>query len=70
MNTELLHYSELTLKGVFHNTPEFVKDSLGFINQNRDLMRLMLSDTRSLGEVGNAFEDMRDRKVIKVAIVP
>ena len=70
VNTELLHYSELTLKGVFHNTPEFVKDSLGFINQNRDLMRLMLSDTRSLGEVGNAFEDMRDRKVIKVAIVP
>lgn len=70
VNTELLHYSELTLKGVFHNTPEFVKDSLGFIDQHRNLMGLMLSDTRSLGEVGSAFEDMRDRKVIKVAIVP
>ena len=70
VNTELLHYSELTLKGVFHNTPEFVKDSLVFINQHQDLMGLMLSDTRSLGEVGSAFEDMRDRKVIKVAIVP
>ena len=70
VNTELLHYSELTLKGVFHNTPEFVKDSLGFIDQHRDLMGLMVSDTRSLSEVGSAFEDMRDRKVIKVAIVP
>ena len=70
VNTELLHYSELTLKGVFHNTPEFVKDSLEFITQHPDLMGLMLSDTRSLNEVGRAFEDMRDRKVIKVAIVP
>lgn len=70
VNTELLHYSELTLKGVFHNTPEFVKDALGFITQHPDLMGLMLSDTRSLNEVGSAFEDMRDRKVIKVAIVP
>lgn len=70
VSTELLHYSELTLKGVFHNTPEFVRDSLEFINQNQALMGLMLSDTRSLHDIGSAFEDMRDRKVIKVAIEP
>ncbi len=70
VSTELLHYSELTLKGVFHNTPEYVRDALGFIDGHRDLMGLMLSDTRSLKDLGGAFEDMRDRKVIKVAIEP
>jgi L-iditol 2-dehydrogenase len=70
VSTELLHYSELTLKGVFHNTPEYVRDALGFIDGNRERMGLMLSDTRSLKELGGAFEDMRDRKVIKVAIEP
>jgi L-iditol 2-dehydrogenase len=70
VSTELLHYSELTLKGVFHNTPEFVRDALGFIDRNQALMGLMLSDTRSLKELGRAFEDMRDRTVIKVAIEP
>ncbi len=70
VSTELLHYSELTLKGVFHNTPEYVRDALGFIDGHRELMGLMLSDTRSLKELGGAFEDMRDRKVIKVAIEP
>jgi L-iditol 2-dehydrogenase len=70
VSTELLHYSELTLKGVFHNTPEYVRDALGFIDAHRDLMGLMLSDTRSLKDLGGAFEDMRDRKVIKVAIEP
>ncbi|MDP5017576.1 MAG: alcohol dehydrogenase catalytic domain-containing protein, partial [Dolichospermum sp.] len=31
VNTEQLHYSELTLKGVFHNTPEYVKAALSLI---------------------------------------
>ncbi|MFM6350131.1 MAG: zinc-binding dehydrogenase, partial [Dolichospermum sp.] len=31
VNTEQLHYSELTLKGVFHNTPEYVKSALSLI---------------------------------------
>lgn len=70
VNTETLHYNELTLKGVFHNTPEFVRDALSFIHQNPTLMKRMISDHRPLKDLGSAFEDMRDRKVIKVAMEP
>ncbi len=70
VSTEQLHYCELTLKGVFHNTPQYVRDSLAFIHQHPALMQLMLSDRRPLKALGSAFADMRDRKVIKVAIEP
>ncbi len=70
VSTEQLHYSELTLKGVFHNTPQHVRDSLAFIHQHPALMQLMLSDRRPLKDISSAFADMRDRKVIKVAMEP
>ncbi len=70
VSTEQLHYSELTLKGVFHNTPHHVRDALTFIHQHPSLMQLMLSDSRPLKDLGSAFADMRDRKVIKVAMEP
>jgi L-iditol 2-dehydrogenase len=70
VNTEILHYSELTLKGVFHNTPEYVRDALAFIASGQTLLDLLISDRRPLTELGKTFEEMRDRKVIKVAMEP
>jgi hypothetical protein len=43
---------------------------LAFIHQHPALMQLMLSDRRPLKDLGSAFADMRDRKVIKVAMEP
>jgi L-iditol 2-dehydrogenase len=68
VNTEQLHYSELTLKGVFHNTPEFVQAALSLIASRKIPFELLISDYRSLNDLEHAFCDMRDRKVIKVAI--
>ncbi|MEB3292096.1 MAG: alcohol dehydrogenase catalytic domain-containing protein [Synechococcales bacterium] len=70
VNTETLHYSELTLKGVFHNTPEYVRDALAFIASGNTPLELMISDHRPLKDLGKTFEEMRDRKVIKVAMEP
>jgi len=70
VNTEQLHYSELTLKGVFHNTPKFVRASLSLIASRKIPFELLISDHRPLKDLEQVFCDMRERKVIKVAIIP
>jgi L-iditol 2-dehydrogenase len=70
VSTGLLHYSELTLKGVFHNMPQYVRSALDLIASGTIPWQLLISDHRPLTDLGQAFADMRDRKVIKVAIEP
>ncbi len=70
VNTGQLHYSELTLKGVFHNTPHHVREALSTIASRQIPLELLLTDCRPLKDLESTFQDMRDRKAIKVAIVP
>jgi L-iditol 2-dehydrogenase len=68
VNTEQLHYSELTLKGVFHNTPEYVRAAFKLIASRRIPFELLISEQRSLKDLAEVFADMKARKVIKVAL--
>jgi L-iditol 2-dehydrogenase len=70
VNTEQLHYNELTLKGVFHNTPAFVRSALDFIARGEAPLELLLGKAQPLQNLGQVFEQMRDRQLIKVAIMP
>ncbi|BDA68994.1 alcohol dehydrogenase [Rivularia sp. IAM M-261] len=70
VSTEVLHYSELTIKGVFHNTPYFVREALSLIASRKIPFELLISEQRPLKDLEQVFVDMRERKVIKVAIQP
>ncbi|NJL65477.1 MAG: alcohol dehydrogenase catalytic domain-containing protein [Methylacidiphilales bacterium] len=70
LSTEQLHYSELTLKGVFHNTPYFVRQALQLIASRQIPFELLISEHRPLADLEKVFVDMRERRVIKVAINP
>jgi L-iditol 2-dehydrogenase len=70
VNTEQLHYNELTLKGVFHNTPEFVRAALAFLASGTAPFELLISDHQPLHNLEQVFQDMKQRKVVKVAIEP
>jgi L-iditol 2-dehydrogenase len=70
VNTDRLHYSELTLKGVFHNTPQHVRAALSLLASKTIPFELLISDRRPLTDLARTFEDMKNREVIKVAIVP
>ena len=70
VNTEQLHYSELTIKGVFHNTPEYVRAALSMLASRVIEFELLISDRRALQDLEQVFEDMKQRRVIKVAIHP
>lgn len=70
VNTEQLHYSELTLKGVFHNTPTHVRAALKLLAGGQIPFDLLLSGEQPLANLGRVFEDMKQRRVIKVAMIP
>jgi L-iditol 2-dehydrogenase len=70
VNTELLHYSELTLKGVFHNTPQYVRAALNLLASQILPFDLLISEEQPLQELAQVFEAMKQRQVIKVAMVP
>lgn len=70
VNTELLHYSELTLKGVFHNTPAIVHQSLKTLARRELPYELMVNDHQPLENLEQVFQAMKARKTIKAAICP
>ena len=70
VDTEQLHYSELTLKGVFHNTPKYVRAALALLASREIPFELLISDRRPLQDLEQVFHDMQQRQVIKVAIYP
>lgn len=70
VDTEQLHYSELTLKGVFHNTPQHVRAALDLLSSRVIPFHLLISDRRPLQDLEQVFHDMQQRQVIKVAILP
>lgn len=70
VSTEQLHYNELTLKGVFHSTPEFVRLALDLLASGTIPFELLVSDRQPLQNLEQVFQDMKQRKVIKVAIEP
>lgn len=70
VDTELLHYSELTLKGVFHNTPQYVRAALALLHQKPDQFQPLISDRQPLSALETVFHAMKARDVIKVAMQP
>ncbi|NEO39308.1 MAG: alcohol dehydrogenase catalytic domain-containing protein [Moorea sp. SIOASIH] len=70
VSTEQLHYNALTLKGVFHNTPTFVREALSLLASRVIPFELLISYYRPLKDLEQVFENMKNRQAIKVAIEP
>ncbi len=70
VDTGQLHYSEMTLKGVFHNTPLYVRNALSLLSSGLLPFELLISDRRPLVDLEAVFQDMKHRRVIKVAMRP
>lgn len=70
VSTKLLHYSELTIKGVFHHTPQYVETALGLLESGLVPSEAFISGERPLNEVIEALEAMGRGEVIKYALLP
>ena len=68
--TGRLHYDQLTLLGVFHNTPFHVRLALKLLSENRWPWSQLITHELPLDKLDQAFELMMSRQALKVAIVP
>ena len=68
LDTHLAHYSELTIKGVYHHRPETIRQALNLLT-NPDLKAsLLLSAEMPIERTEEAIRSMIDKKSLKVII--
>lgn len=70
IDTGLVHYGELTLKGVFHHTPSDVREALRLISTEQVKVAPLITHRMRLTEVEAALRLMQKGTAIKVAITP
>jgi L-iditol 2-dehydrogenase len=71
MDTELLHYGEVTVRGAFHATPLHFKKALNLIASRTIDVRSLVTRKMTLEEIKKAFEILATTKSeIKIAITP
>ena len=71
VDTELLHYGEVTVRGAFHATPLHFKKALNLIASRTIDVRPLVTRKMKLEEIKEAFEILSTTKSeIKIAIIP
>jgi L-iditol 2-dehydrogenase len=68
IDTALIHYSELNIKGVYHHTPEYVREAFGLITSGCIKAAKFITEDMPLEELVKALELMRKGKGIKYNI--
>jgi len=70
VDTKLLHYSELTIKGVYHHTPYYVKRALDLIARKQIDAEAFISRRLPLSRVAEALDLIVKHDGIKSAVIP
>jgi L-iditol 2-dehydrogenase len=70
LDTKLVHYSEISLHGVFHATPMSVQRAFDFICQGLVDTNMLVTDTLPLEKLEDALQMMIRGDCIKIAIDP
>ena len=70
LDTTLLHYHELTVKGVYHHRPATARSALELLAANAFGSRELLSADRPLGELEAALRSMMSKEALKVILRP
>jgi L-iditol 2-dehydrogenase len=71
VNAELLHYGEVTIKGVFHATPNHFKKALDLITTGKIDVKPLVTRHVPLENIQDTFETMTSSKSdLKIAVHP
>ncbi len=68
LDTHLVHYSEITVKGVYHHRPATMRRALEMLSDATFEANLLLSDVRPIEEVEQALRAMMHKQALKVVI--
>jgi L-iditol 2-dehydrogenase len=71
LNTERLHYSEITLKATFHHTPDTVRRAFALIAERKIKGADYITGEAPLSKLQSVLREMLSRGgEIKTAIIP
>jgi L-iditol 2-dehydrogenase len=70
LETQPLHYGEITLKGVFHHTPAYFSTALNLIASGRVPVAQLITDALPLRKLPEAFDRLLAHHGIKYALLP
>ncbi len=70
LDTGKVHYDELTIKGLYHHTPDYVRKAVGFLSNHPELAEIIITTSMPLEETEAALRMMGERKALKVEILP
>jgi len=68
IDTHHVHYSEITVKGVYHHRPKTVRRALAMLSESDFESQHLLSEVRPIEEVEQALRAMMDKSALKVVI--
>ncbi|MDH4209027.1 MAG: zinc-binding dehydrogenase, partial [Anaerolineae bacterium] len=70
LDTDRVHYGELTIKGVFHHTPGTVSRALGLLSDGLVRAGPLITERVALEDTQRALELVMAGEAVKVAVVP
>ena len=70
IDTGLIHYSEITIKGVYHHTPAYVRRALGLISEGKIDTRLFITKELPLEKIAEALKLIINHRGVKTAVIP
>jgi L-iditol 2-dehydrogenase len=70
LDTQAVHYDQLTLQGVFHNTPYHVRLALDVLAAGILPGEALITATLPLTRLCEAFDFMLARQALKIAVLP
>ncbi len=70
LDTERIHYEDLTLKGIFHHTPASVLKAYRLITSGRFDGKPLITERMPLSKLEDALQKMSRGECIKTAIIP
>jgi len=70
VDTSLIHYNEVTIKGVFHFTPEYVRRAMSLIAQGSVNCDLFVTHEFPLGRISEVVELLVNQVGIKILVKP
>lgn len=70
LDTQTLHYSELTIKGVFHHTPTYFSQALDLIIGHHVDVEALITEQFPLSSLLDVFDHLCQKQGIKYALIP
>jgi L-iditol 2-dehydrogenase len=70
VDTSLLHYSELTLKGIFHHTPHYIQTALNLLSWGKIDTSVFITRKMPLEQIDDALQKVLHQQGVKIALIP